>query len=188
MATKTINYTITFLSDWHAGSGLGAGAKADAIVVKDEHNLPFLPGKTIKGLLNDAIEDIKEVQPSLIDVALVEKLFGKENEDKSTQAGDLFFSNATLSKKEQVEITPELSEFLYRTMSSTTIDENGVAKDGSLRTMEVTVPLTLEGQVMATTEFTEEETDLLRKAMLWTRALGSNRNRGLGRCTIKLKA
>jgi CRISPR/Cas system CSM-associated protein Csm3 (group 7 of RAMP superfamily) len=188
MATKTFNYSITFLSDWHAGSGLGAGAKADAIVVKDEHNLPFLPGKTIKGLLKDAIEDIKGVQPNLINGALVEKLFGREKEDKSTQAGDLFFSNATLPETEQLEISKELSEFLYRTLSSTTIDENGVAKDRSLRTMEVTVPLTLEGKIIATVDFSEDERDLLRKAMLWTRALGSNRNRGLGRCKIELKA
>lgn len=187
MATKTINYTITFLSDWHTGSGLGSGAKADAIVVKDEHNLPFLPGKTFKGLLKDAIEDMKDVQRSLINVELVEKLFGKENEDKSTQAGDLFFSNATLPENEQAEISEELSEFLYRTMSSTTIDENGVAKEGSLRTMEVTVPLTLGGEISATDEFSEDEKDLLRKAMLWTRSLGSNRNRGLGRCKIELK-
>jgi CRISPR/Cas system CSM-associated protein Csm3 (group 7 of RAMP superfamily) len=187
METKTINYSITFLSDWHAGSGLGAGAKADAIVVKDEYNLPFLPGKTIKGLLKDAIEDILSVQPDLINQAMVNKLFGYEK-DKESFKGDLFFSNATLPENEQQEISEDLSEFLYRTMSSTTIDENGVAKEGSLRTMEVTIPLTLEGKIIATVDFSEEEKDLLQKAMLWTRALGSNRNRGLGRCKIELKA
>jgi hypothetical protein len=35
MEQKKINYTIVFLTDWHAGSGLSAGAEADAVVIKD---------------------------------------------------------------------------------------------------------------------------------------------------------
>ena len=58
METKKIEYTITFLSDWHAGSGLSSGAEADAVVIKDSNNLPYLPGKTIKGLVKDALLDL----------------------------------------------------------------------------------------------------------------------------------
>ncbi len=35
----TINYTITFYSPWHCGSGLSAGADVDALVVKDENGI-----------------------------------------------------------------------------------------------------------------------------------------------------
>ena len=201
MATKTIKYKITFLSDWHAGSGLGAGADADAVVIKDKHNFPYLPGKTIKGLLKDALHDIRDVQPNVFDEQLVDKLFGyeikekqKENSDekedakvKSTVQGHLFFSNAELDKNEKDQITKEMTPFLYRNFASTTIDENGVAKEGSLRTMQVCVPLELHGEIVHTEDFKPEERATLEKAMQWTRALGSNRNRGLGKCKIQIE-
>lgn len=184
METKTINYTIRFLSDWHTGSGLSSGANADAIVIKDKNNLPYIPGKTIKGLLKDALLDIYDVQPSKLNKSLFDTLFGSVIGDKSN-ASSLFFSNVELVEKD--EISTELSAFLYRNVASTTINENGVAKDGSLRTMEVTIPITLEGYIGKETELSAEEIDLLELAMKWTRSLGSNRNRGLGRCLIELK-
>jgi CRISPR/Cas system CSM-associated protein Csm3 (group 7 of RAMP superfamily) len=184
METKTINYTITFLSDWHTGSGLSSGANADAIVIKDKNNLPYIPGKTIKGLLKDALLDIYDVQPSKLNKSLFDTLFGSF-EGKVSNASSLFFSNVELVEKD--EISTELSDFLYRNVASTTINENGVAKDGSLRTMEVTIPITLEGYIGKETELSAEEIDLLELAMKWTRSLGSNRNRGLGRCLIELK-
>ena len=48
---QTLTYQIQFHSYWHCGSGLAAGAGVDALVVKDANGLPFVPGKTIKGLL-----------------------------------------------------------------------------------------------------------------------------------------
>ncbi len=187
METTKINYTITFFSDWHAGSGLSSGAEADAIVIKDTNNLPYLPGKTFKGLLKDALMDIHEVQPEIADLSEIEKLFGKENIDKSTESGTLFFSNAEISDTEKDEISFEMSRHLYRINASTTIDENGVAKNSSLRTMEVTIPITLEGYISCDEKLSEKQLELVKRALQWTRSLGSNRNRGLGRCTIQTK-
>jgi CRISPR/Cas system CSM-associated protein Csm3 (group 7 of RAMP superfamily) len=184
MATNKIKYSITFLSDWHAGSGLSSGANADSIVIKDKHNFPYLPGKTIKGLLRDALEDIKAVQTGLVDETMMYNLFGMINSDTSTSAGSLHFSNVVLEEKAQ--ISEEMTEFFYRNFASTTIEKNGVAKQGSLRTIEVTVPMTLHGEVSNTKEFQEKEIEMLKMAMLWTRSLGANRNRGLGRCQIQL--
>ena len=53
---KTATLTITFFSWWHAGSGLGRGGDADALVIRDATGLPYLPGKTVKGLLRDAVQ------------------------------------------------------------------------------------------------------------------------------------
>ena len=129
-----MRYKIKFLSDWHVGSGLTAGAETDAKVIKDKQNLPYIPGKTIKGLLRDAARELQEVNQVKPDI--VNKLFGyevkdnqdqkdnqeqKDNQDKvvRTYNGSLFFSNASLSKKEQKEILPELAKHLYRNISST---------------------------------------------------------------------
>ena len=99
METDKINYKITFLSDWHAGSGLGSGADADAVVIKDANNLPYLPGKTIKGLIKDSLLDIKEVQPEMMPKDFIKTHFGYEVRDENkkvirTEPGSLFFSNA----------------------------------------------------------------------------------------------
>ena len=54
---KDLNIKIEFFSPWHCGSGLSAGADADSLVIKDINGLPFIPGKTIKGLIREAVED-----------------------------------------------------------------------------------------------------------------------------------
>lgn len=171
-----LTYKITFLSDWHCGSGLSGGAEADATVIKDDRNLPYIAGKTIKGLLKEALEDMAEVNQCSKDD--INAIFGIEAYDKNDKKA--FFSNATLSEDEQEDITPALSDFLYRNIASTQIKPNGTAKENSLRVMEVCIPITLTGKITGIAF--QEQIDLLDKALKWVRHLGVNRNRGLGRC------
>ena len=53
-----IKYLIKFYNEWHCGSGLAAGADVDLLVIKDKNGLPFVPGKTMKGLMREAATDI----------------------------------------------------------------------------------------------------------------------------------
>ena len=53
-----ITYTIELFSYWHCGSGLSAGADVDSLVIKDAKGMPFVPGKTIKGLIREAAETL----------------------------------------------------------------------------------------------------------------------------------
>jgi CRISPR/Cas system CSM-associated protein Csm3 (group 7 of RAMP superfamily) len=189
METERINYKITFLSDWHAGSGLGSGADSDAVVIKDANNLPYLPGKTMKGLLKDSLFDIMEVQPNIVSKAFIDKHFGYEVKDKEgkvlkTEAGSLFFSNAELPIAERNESMGTVSQFLYRNIASTSIDSSGVAQQSSLRTMEVCIPLIIEGYMAG---IDKEALPIVEMGLKMLRHLGSNRNRGLGRCTIEFK-
>jgi len=165
---------------------LSGGAEADATVIKDDRNLPYIAGKTIKGLLKEALEEIHEVKLNAKDRTYINELLGYEIKDEKTQkvietkSGIAFFSNATLSKDERDDIIPTLSDFLYRNIASTQIKANGTAKESSLRVMEVCIPITLEGKI--TRIASKEQIDLLTKALKWVRHLGVNRNRGLGRC------
>jgi len=148
--------SIKFLDYWHVSSGESAGNLYDATVLKDEHGFAYIGGKTIKGLVKEAMEYIDK------DYQL------KEN-----------FSNfeLTRSTKEQIQNT---KDFLYKKVSSTAIDsKTKVAKDKSLRDIEVVIPLTLYGEV---TNIKEKEK--LKKALKFIKRLGLNRNRGLGRCEI----
>lgn len=184
---EKIIYEIEFFSDWHCGSGLNAGADLDALCIKDINGLPFVPGKTIKGLLREAAELIFGKNSDF-----TEKCFGKEtskqengNSPEQISKGACYFSNAELSGELQKSLKDDNKKkaLLYRKLSSTAIEESGTAKEHSLRKIEVVVPLCLYGEI--TDIPTEAEREKLTKCLKYIKSLGINRKRGLGRCIIK---
>lgn len=187
-----ISYQVTMFTDWHCGSGLAAGADVDALVVKDSNGIPYIPGKTIKGLLREAIEDIMAFTSEYDDKrSLIKQTFGffdgkTDGDDGRADMirGTAHFSNAQLSEAERNAIAENhLQVHLLRTVASTALDSNGLARKGSLRRMEVGVPCTLEGKI---TGVPEKLKDLFEKAMCYVKRLGQNRNRGLGRCKFSI--
>lgn len=178
-----LQYRITFLSDWHCGSGLSGGAETDNAVLKDNDNLPYVPGKTMKGLVRDALLEMNEVQPENYNIQEINQLLGSGEAGSETTRGEAYFSNAALPDLERRELTPELSAHLYRNLASTQIAASGVAEGKSLRVMEVCIPVFLEGTV---SDVADRHQALLADAFKWIRHLGVNRNRGLGRCKIEL--
>lgn len=178
----SIKYAVTFYSYWHCGSGLSAGASADALVVRDKNGLPFIPGKTIKGLLREVVEDFSNLSSKQ-----VEQLFGTRVDEKKEKyiVGQCHFANATLAEVEQTAIVSNnWKNHLCRTIASTAIDEQtGTAKDSSLRTIEVTVPCTLYGEITGIPQDAVEE---IKNSLRLIKRLGAHRNRGLGRCDITI--
>ena len=162
-----MQYKITFLDYWHLSSGLSGGAKYDNSVIKDDDGFPFVPGKTIKGLLREY------AQGDFLQVC-----FGNEG-DKIAQC---YFNNATLSnatKENSKNFLPHFFDFI----SSTKINQNGVAEDGSLREIEVVIPLSLYGSIdNLPKEFELQMIETLKKI----KRIGLNRSRGLGRCKIEI--
>jgi CRISPR-associated protein Csx10 len=51
--------TITMTSDWHIGSGAGHG-EIDSTVQRDSDGLPYIPAKTLTGILRDGCEQITQ--------------------------------------------------------------------------------------------------------------------------------
>ena len=194
-----IQYKIEFFNEWHTGSGLSAGADVDVLVIKDKNGLPFIPGKTIKGLLRQALEEILDYRgeyeskkESIIKTfgLLSEKKSNDDNkkEDKEQEnrieRGSIFFSNATLSTELSNNIVDKkISKFLYRAVASTAIDENGVAKKNSLRRMETTIPVVLYGEILGISDDLSED---IAGALSYIKRLGANRHRGLGRCQFSV--
>ena len=152
-----IRYKVEFHADWHCGSGLAAGADVDALVVKDKDGLPFIPGKTLKGLLREAIEEIRGFQSKERD-SLFDESLGFFKDKVEMKRGVAFFSNAELSQEEKEAIVgSSVARFLYRSIASTAIDENGIAKEHSLRKIEVSVPCVLYGEILNIPEAFVEE-------------------------------
>lgn len=189
MKNVDIKYTIEFYSDWHCGSGLSAGADLDMLVIKDKNQLPFIPGKTIKGLVREAIEELDRLS-DYPQKSLIRKAFGytKQNEEGNeiiSERGECFFSNAALNEELANAIFSEkMSSFLYRSLSSTKISSEGVAQDHHLRKIQVTIPCVLEGEVLNVPYGLQKE---MKQAFMFIKRLGQNRNRGLGRCNIIIK-
>lgn len=179
-----INYTITFHTDWHCGSGLSASADVDALPIKDADGLPYVPGKTIKGLVRESLEELCTFNDSTSKIQLIQDTFGYFHDDSNqAKRGTAFFSNAELSKEESNEIIRcHAEKYLYRTLSNTAINrETGIAESHTLRKIDVTVPCQLYGTI---TGIPDELITDLENALHYIKRIGQGRNRGLGRCTF----
>lgn len=172
----TISYKITFLDFWHLSSGLSGGARLDSSVIKDNEGFPFVPAKTLKGVLREVAESFGN--------DFVNECFGEVvQKDRVPKEGVCHFSNATLSQATK-DALKHLTRFLYAKIASTAIDEIlGSAKDGSLREIEVAKPLSLYGTIHnVPTNYADTMINTLKSL----RAMGLNRNRGLGRLKIEI--
>lgn len=165
-----MKYSITFYDFWHLSSGTAAGPSVDSLVVKDNNGLPYVPGKTIKGLVREMIE--------ILDISKVKKIFG----DEGSAIANSYFSNATLDEDTRAYLLSNslYKQHLFYKVTSTQIGENGIAKGKSLREIEVVVPLVLSGVI----ECDDEE--IISKALSMIKQMGLNRNRGLGRCKMEI--
>lgn len=174
---ENIKYKIEFYSNWHCGSGLSAGADVDSLVIKDTDGLPFIPGRTLKGLLRDAATQLYGENDK------IKNMFGVSDDEKEPDFSGCFFKDAKLSENERDYIIQNnLSDYLYQTFASTAI-ENGIAKPASLRKIETVVPCVLEGEILDIPD--EEHIKILNKAMMFIKRIGTGRNRGYGRCDIR---
>ena len=180
----TINYELKFFDYWHVSSGLSGGAALDSYVVKDSAGFPYVPGKTIKGLVREAAE-------LFWDQGDIDKCFGsrgsegEQNENDDTTQAQCYFSSATIDEKIAAEITSNnLQRNLFEIISATKIDDNGIAVDNSLRDIEVVLPMSLKGEIR---NVNDEIAQNLKRALEMIKRMGLNRNRGLGRCEFKVK-
>lgn len=174
-----MKYKVTFLDYWHLSSGLSAGAKFDSSVVKDSDGLPYISGKTIKGLLREVAKDENN---------FINECFGKKieegNEEEQNQKGACYFSNAILDEETTKEIIEQnLQGNFYDIIASTKIDANGIAAEHSLREIEVVVPIALYGEIL---DIPDNYKENMRASLKKIKRMGLNRNRGLGRCKIEV--
>lgn len=186
--------TITFLSDWHVGSGLGDGALADSILNRDAWGIPFIPGRGVKGALREgawrlglAREDLEQV---------TKKLFGSNSvEAVSNQAGLLKVAPGQLRQDLLAYLRsmpePKRSKFvddmtIYR--QQTSLMEDGQVKPHSLRTIECGIPgLVFESSISIERE--DEWLPLYFAAICASvKSIGGDRARGLGKCRVEMNA
>jgi CRISPR/Cas system CSM-associated protein Csm3 (group 7 of RAMP superfamily) len=204
MARMTLKFE--FLSYWHCSSGKGDGPGADLLAIRDASGLPYIPGKTVKGLLRNAVDWLDELESGEERIDTATDMFGTaipsdgkervstlEGFRHRTMAGRLRIDSAELghdvTQRRQwrawamSDVGKRQIQFLATTVASTRMNGDGVADDGSLRMVEVIVPLTLYADVES-----DAQSDLNRigDALPLLREMGTGRNRGYGRVMVSV--
>ena len=193
-----LGVTIVFRSDWGVSTGTGVAGGVDAVVEKDERNLPVVRGTVLTGAIREQA------------FVVAEALDG-DSGDKSWRrfVGALFgsvgrarlvsFSDARFVSFSEVAVTADDEsnrEAVHEVVSLSIDEETGTAKKDHLRLFERaracilhgTVELldkTLDGRPLHWCADQRKAAELvLSISALLVRALGSNRSDGDGLCSI----
>ena len=192
----TLGVTIVFRSDWGVSTGTGVAGGVDAVVEKDERNLPVVRGTVLTG----AIREQAFVVAEALDGDSGDKrwrrfvgaLFGSVGRARLVSFSDArfvsFFDGAVGSESKR--------EAVHEVVSLSIDEETGTAKKDHLRLLERaracilhgTVELldkTLDGRPLHWCAGQRKAAELvLSISALLVRALGSNRSDGDGLCNI----
>lgn len=191
---------------WHAGTGRGLGSMADAIVARSPGGLPYLPGRSVKGLLRRACvlaEHCGKLEPGRTETLFGTALAAATREGDAaidnafeearftTQPGALRFESGTLGAPWEAwgHAAPAADphrDALFVRLANTAVREDGIVQQHTLRTIEVAVPLKLRARVECNAHDDGWVADLRLAAPL-VRHLGAHRNRGLGRVSVSIE-
>ncbi|MCA6575185.1 MAG: RAMP superfamily protein [Pseudanabaena sp. M57BS1SP1A06MG] len=191
---------IKLLSDTTFGRGDGVAGLVDQEVEHDAYGLPYLRGRTLKGLLSEECDNLIH---TLVDnqkhwQELACKLFGISGSGLDIMAA-VHIGDARLPSDLQQAVAHEIQEndltsqqilsSLTTIRKQTAISaETGVAEAKSLRSARVVIrDLEFTSDLLFETETVEEDMlTLLAIGTLSLRHLGSGRNRGRGhvQCTL----
>ncbi|MGD9489757.1 MAG: RAMP superfamily CRISPR-associated protein [Calditrichaceae bacterium] len=197
---KTYDITLKFISDWHIGTGIGLPGVSDNMLLRDNNGFPFIPGRSIRGVLRDTheklwklehLKGISHLRPSVI--------WGTHKlRDKNThsQTGKWRVEDGIWDayKNTSLQHAPEdirniwLNEISF-VSPRISLDENHKAKNQQLGFIELgRKDMTFDAKIYRHdgSEFEKDELNLLRLLLLHTQRIGGTRRRGKGRVEMTL--
>lgn len=192
---------LRLLSDATFGRGDGVAGLIDAEIEHDEYGLPYLRGRTLKGLLVEECANLlfalRGSPPGIVEKyeQAARNLFGHAGSSLDDN-GIIHVGAAMLPEALREAIMRDIAtnkllpaevlESLTAMRRQTAVDaETGVPRDTSLRSMRVLMRETqLTSKLTFSEDLTQEAGALLAASVLALRRAGTGRNRGRG----KLKA
>lgn len=179
---------INFDSEWLVAGGESLLGTADMAPLRDAEGFPVVPGRTLRGILREAVASIDDFHGDEASWAI--RLFGRrlsaaDSEGQTYSQGVARIGTASLVAEVAGRCaTLDEKRDLYGSIRRTALDDDRVAKPHSLREMEVCIPgLCLMADVEAPTD---ADLHALAFACGLVRTLGHGRSRGLGRCRLSL--
>jgi hypothetical protein len=192
---------VTLLSDATFGRGDGVAGLVDAEVEHDEYGLPYLRGRTIRGLIVEECANIFYALAGHSALAQLEsmasQLFGCAG-STAEEMGKLKVGSATLPEKFRAAVASEVKnkrltkEEILNSMTAirrqTAIETTGAPRKNSLRSMRVVLRDTTFTSTLTLNDGVDLQTAcaLLAACALGLRRGGTGRNRGRGRLSCKL--
>lgn len=175
---------ITLRSDLICGSGIGWGNVVDTDVVYDDLGFPYIPARRMRGLFKEALWELEQFGLEEIKST---KLFGdEENEGHSFNLYNAQLENIKELREEVLQLKLNSIDVLsyYTTIRyQTSIDNNGIAKDKSLRSVRAIK----KGNVFyADLECEERDLEVLKKCCKMIKHMGTNRTRGFGEISVTI--
>lgn len=182
MISATIR--IDFDSEWLVAGGESTIGSADMAPVRDADNLPYIPGRSLRGVLREAVAMVDDATNS----QHASRIFGTrstaDSNDETAVGGSSHIGSAYLAKEFADACSNADSRAdLFMSIKRTKIDsESHTAARGSLREMEVCIP----GLVLIADIEVASDNDLsvLAFASGLVRSIGHSKSRGLGRCRL----
>lgn len=181
---------ITLMSDLCTGNGTGYGSLVDTETCYDEYGLPYIPGRRVKGLLREAALELQDWDDSITD-EMINEMFGEPGESFQT-GSKLKLYDFKLEKYDDyvkdIQAHPTLEnrnrvlKYFTYIRYQTSIDENGIAKENSLRSTRVVKSGTT---FMAQIDNVKDE-KLLKKLCNLVHHMGLSRTRGYGEIKLNL--
>lgn len=177
--------TIELLSETILGNGESKNGVVNTEVLLDNNRFPYFLGKTFKGNLRSAAEEILKPCYGKSFDNTIKSLFGD-----SQKEGTLKFTNFYLDKdikevfsNDKSIIMPCLTDIRY----SIKIDEQGVAEDKSLRTARVLKNgLIFVGFIESEKKLEDEQFEIIQNAVKALKHIGIHKSRGKGNVKVSL--
>lgn len=186
-----IRYTLKFKSDFHFGSGAGIPGVIDCGLKYNSNGVPEISGRTIKGILRDAVEDIVLLVKlsELPGCSIVENIFGKEGQDDTR----FRFSTPVIAIPKKYENIISQKNITRVEFHNSIDREYNIAKSGALFSREVG-PNSFEytGRISQIKEFSDNKEFekckyFLICGMRFVTHIGGNRRRGKGLVRFEIK-
>ncbi len=196
----------TLHSDATFGRGEGIAGLIDREVEHDRYGLPYLRGRTLKGLVSEEADNLlftlqRLGRPTGDWEAARQTLFGRPGsatDDRSrlrfghaelpaaVRAAVLAMSNAGTDSN-RLLVLESLTAVRRQTAIETDDEHYGVPAEGSLRAMRVILRQTpFEARLLSEMALKEQKLALLAVALLAFRRAGTGRNRGRGKLEADL--
>lgn len=181
---------IELLSGTIFGSGKSIPGGENIAVQTDEEGFPYLLASTFKGILREEMDNLKDWLPEKYCSFDIKTLFGAEGEncidDKRIIISDFTVSeNVKKYVKEYVRkcklIREQVTECFTSTYTFTSINDDGIAKTGSLRQCRyINKGIVFYGNIRCS----EDVCDFVKDGLSAVKFIGTMKSRGFGRVRV----
>ncbi|MHA1757477.1 MAG: RAMP superfamily CRISPR-associated protein, partial [Promethearchaeota archaeon] len=188
---ETLSYTLI-------GSGESSGI-IDNDIVFDDYGIPYIPARRVKGLLRESSREVCELLD--LDKKIIHKIFGKTGiQEAKIKINNLYIENyKNIINEMQIFQEKDIYKkfltknkilsYFTKIRQLTAIDEKGIAKEKSLRTIRLLKPKIIFSTELKLHNLTDYDIAFLFLSCKNLRRIGGMRNRGLGKiqCSLKCK-